>query len=212
MNRRSETDREKVLSLKNVDSETRAFRQLISNVGASIRGKQGIDFLKALKREPISVGPYSSITLYEASNRIMTDLVILCGVRWLLKRKHLPYASYRVDFGNENTQQFDVMAEHKDGKFSAEAFNVAPSYFSQKFGKEIEKLRNGANGSRCRAILVNHDAIAAEEVPHLQEGEVVLLVDVRRGAVKAVPNNALQRMFDPSRMVMPQHAPRLKRR
>jgi hypothetical protein len=179
------------LTSANIDSEVRRFRRMISDVGHSIAGKRGIDFFESLKRDPISAGPYQGITLYEASNRIMTDLVILCGVRWLLKCPALPYMEYEVDYGNDNKNAFDITAEHEDGCFSGEAFNVAPSYFGQKCKKELDKLRARGNKSKYRAIIVNEDALSEDEIPAVNESEFFILVSVRSGKARSAPNNAL---------------------
>lgn len=173
------------LKLLNIDAEVQRFRSLISDVGHSVAGKKGIDFFESLKRDQIKAGPYRGITLYEASNRIMTDLVILCGVRWLLKYSELPFREYNIDFGNYNKNEFDITSKHKKEFFSGEAFNVAPSYFREKCNKELDKLRAPENKSKYRAIVVNDDALTDDDIPNLEENELFIIVSVRNGRARA---------------------------
>lgn len=72
------------------------------------------------------MGPYPGVTLFEAANRIMTDLVTLHGVAWLLKNKVFPFDSYAVGFGNENDLGFNIRAGGVDGEtLVGEVSNVA---------------------------------------------------------------------------------------
>jgi hypothetical protein len=64
--------------------------------------------------EEISIGsyrsPYPTVTRFEAANRIMSDLVILYGVKWLLDNSVFPFENYIVEYGNEDKNGFDIRA------------------------------------------------------------------------------------------------------
>ena len=63
------------------------------------------------------------MTLFEAANRVMTDLVILHGVKSLLEYEIFPFHTYTVEFGNEDRNDFDLSASNKTGeKLIGEAF------------------------------------------------------------------------------------------
>ena len=134
------------LTLGNISGILSEFQTSISLLGSSIAGKTGVDLFESLKREKLDTGPYPRVTLFEAANRIMSDLVILHGVGWLLKNKTFPFDSYVVEFGNEDKNGFDVTAEGSGATLVGEAFNVAPSFFRSKKLFAINKLRrNGFN-------------------------------------------------------------------
>ena len=113
--------------------------------------------MTSLKREKLDHGPYRDVTLFEAANRIMSDLVILKGIRWLLDEKVFPFDAYTVEFGNENRNGFDIRAEQGGKTLVGEAFNVAPSFYPVKrrhaAGKRpCKDFRAGATaGDRRRA-------------------------------------------------------------
>lgn len=68
--------KERTLNKSNVDIILKEFVKSIGGLGISNSGKTGISLFEALKREKLTTGPYPGVTLFEAANRIMTDLVI----------------------------------------------------------------------------------------------------------------------------------------
>jgi hypothetical protein len=73
----------------------------------SIAGFRGVRLLSALNRDPVGSRPYPGITLFEAANRIMTDLVILHGVRWLLMQSAFPFHEHTVEYGHGSEGEHD---------------------------------------------------------------------------------------------------------
>jgi len=47
-----------------------------------LSGLRGLRLFQYLKRNQVGLGPYPHVTLFEAANRIMTDMVILKGIKW----------------------------------------------------------------------------------------------------------------------------------
>lgn len=151
-------DRNRVLTLESLPGIERDRTSELDQVGRSIEGKRGIELLTSLKRERLDHGPYKGVTLFEAANRIMSDLVILKGIRWLLENKTFPFDAYTVEFGNENRNGFDIRAEQDGRTLVGEAFNVAPSFYPVKRRHAARKLEKDGGEADLRIILVNNDA------------------------------------------------------
>jgi hypothetical protein len=174
---------EHTLTLKNADRILRKYVGSIEKIGKSIKGKAGLELLRALKREQLNFGPYPTVTLFEAANRIMTDLVILQGTVWLLKEKAFPFSSYTVEYGNEDKNGFDIRATAKGRTLVGEAFNVAPSFFHIKKSSMLKKLRNNGRNADYRIIMVNDDAIDSGYSPKREAGLYYVIVNIASGEV-----------------------------
>lgn len=177
-----------VLTKKNVEAEIERRAKLIEEIGPSIRGLTGVALLESLKRDRIGVGPYPNVTLFEAANRIMSDLVILHGVKWLLDKNHFPFSAYRVQLGHENEGKFDIEADNGTQKLAGEAFNVASSFFQVKKSAMLGKLRREAPNHSFRIIMVNHDAVSEKYVPRVKAGEQYIFVNVGASSCEVAPN------------------------
>jgi hypothetical protein len=150
--------RNRILTLETLPAIERERVSELDEIGRSIEGKRGIELLTSLKREKLDHGPYRDVTLFEAANRIMSDLVILKGIRWLLDDKVFPFDAYTVEFGNENRNGFDIRAEQGGKTLVGEAFNVAPSFYPVKRRHAAGKLEKHGGNADWRIILVNKDA------------------------------------------------------
>ena len=131
-------------------------------------------------------GPYPNVTLFEAANRIMTDLVMLHGVRWLLKRKAFPFRAYTVEYGHGNEGAHDIEAREGGKTLIGEVFNVAPCFFPIKKAAALKKLRASRINAEYRVILVNHDAVVASYVPKPRSGEYYVFVNIETGDCRLV--------------------------
>jgi hypothetical protein len=148
----------RLLNATNIGAITVDFHRDLSVIGRSIVGLTGLPLLIAVKRNCLGHGPYPKVTLFEAANRIMSDLVILHGVAGLLENKTFPFTEYKVEFGNEDRNGFDIRASSDAGTLVGEAFNVAPSFFQGKKRTALKKLRDFAAGETYRLIMFNEDA------------------------------------------------------
>ncbi|MCD6069304.1 MAG: hypothetical protein K0S33_4130 [Bacteroidetes bacterium] len=104
------------------------------------------------KRALFSIGPYQNITVFEAANRIATDLVLLNGIKTILESEKLTDASITIRLGNEYIKgkgDFDINNIH------GEAFNVAPSFFPEKLRKTLKNI----NAREIGYIVFNEDAL-----------------------------------------------------
>jgi hypothetical protein len=115
--------------------------------------------------------------LFEAANRIMSDLAILHGVKCL-----------RVEFGHENNNGFDITADNGSEALAGEAFNVAASFFPVKRNAALKKLRSkpGPRAPAYRLLTFNREAVRGAYRPRLQAGEYMAIVDIAASATRMV--------------------------
>lgn len=117
--------------------------------------------IQRLKREKFQrIGTYMNITIFEAANRIASDLTLLKGVLQLFKEKNPIPASATVQLRLGTIHEkdkgdfsifFDNNVEDKDG-LQGEAFNVA---FLK--GKLANTLKKWANNDKLKYIVFNAD-------------------------------------------------------
>ncbi|PVX85878.1 hypothetical protein [Paraburkholderia unamae] len=176
---------ERVLTASNISQITQEFLDTLAELGDSIHGLRGIPLLTALKREKLVRGPYPGVSLFEAANRIMSDLVILRGVAGLIEAGTFGIERYLVEFGNEDRNGFDLNGVDHDGRTLVdEAFNVAPSFFGPKKQKAVSKLRSNGSAATYRLLLVNDDAVAPGYTPRLEVGLHYVFVNIESGRIR----------------------------
>jgi hypothetical protein len=182
---------ERTLNRSNIRAITEDFYKSLASIGESIQGKTGIPLFIALKREKLIGGPYPNVSLFEAANRIMSDLVILKGIAWLLEKDMFPFSSYTVEFGNEDENGFDIQASSGKIRLVGEAFNVAPSFFQTKKSSALKKLRRDGSNATYRILMFNEDAVSSSYTPKPEDGFYYVLVDVEYDIVQVKPNPPL---------------------
>ncbi|UVM48093.1 MULTISPECIES: hypothetical protein [unclassified Pseudomonas] len=175
------------LTLANIDAITEVFYRDLAVIGQSIAGKTGLPLMLSMKRDRLGHGPYPGVSLFEAANRIMSDLVILHGVAALLKDKHFPFDEYTVEFGNENHNDFDIYASSTGVSLAGEAFNVAPSFFQNKKSSALNKLRSKAPDVTYRVVMFNAEAVRKGYAGRGKDGIYHVVVDITSGAVAVSP-------------------------
>lgn len=144
-----------------------------------------LDLLKVLKREPVGAGPYPHVTMFEAANRILSDLVILYGVKWLLDNDIFPFERYEVEYGNEDKNGFDICAAENGKTLAGEAFNVAPSFFQSKKCSTCKKLAESK--ADFKIIMFNHDAVKLSYTVKPTKSQYFIFVQVGTGDSHMVP-------------------------
>jgi len=113
------------------------------------------DMIKYFKRKVdgkhLPVGPYKNISVFEAANRIATDMVIINGIIQLVNEKKEPKDSkFTLRLGNKHVKKMgDFTINGKEG----EAFNVAPSFYYGKLRSTNKKWAL----DKLDYILVNAD-------------------------------------------------------
>ena len=173
----------------NIDSFLQTYEESFAKIGSSIQGLYGRKLFIALKRKHLNEGPYPGVTLFEAANRIMSDLVILHGVRSLLTTRRFPFDEYRVELGHENNNAFDIMANNGTEKLVGEAFNVSDKFFSSKKNSALKKIREKSVSADFKILMFNQEAVSNAYRPKLRENEFFVLVDTDRSASRIVTNN-----------------------
>ncbi|PKV50854.1 hypothetical protein ATE84_2922 [Aquimarina sp. MAR_2010_214] len=170
------------LTSQNIDKTIEDYLDLMEEIDPIVQSSNIFAFLTKLKREKTDTGPYPEVTLFEAANRIMTDLVILFGVKELLKGNigELTFDSYTVDLGHDNFQPNDITAKNNNDSLMGEAFNVAKSFFPSKKSKSIKKMRNQQKGIEKLLLIFNSDAVKTGYVPRPRNNEYHLKVDLQK--------------------------------
>jgi len=149
------------LDKSNIDREIQDYLRKIDSIKIPERQEKTLEHLLSLKRGKIANGPYPDVSIFEASNRIFSDIVILFGIRELLLNPNqgkivFPFTEYNALLGNENG--FDIEADKGDLKLVGEAFNVARSFFPDKKRKMKAKLEK-ETGYDYRILIFNTDAV-----------------------------------------------------
>jgi hypothetical protein len=178
----------RAITKSNVDDLIADYLALVETIGASVAGMSGLRLLRALKRDQVKVGPYPHVTLFEAANRIMTDMVILYGVQWILTTGAFPFETYNVEYGNEDSHGFDLRASSNGRELVGEAFNVAPSFFQLKKTSMLKKLRAPEVAADFRVLVFNEEAVPAGYKPSPRNTEFFVFVKVGDEGSYMVPS------------------------
>jgi hypothetical protein len=174
-------DKYKVLTKANINEAISAYKDSINEMDKTITSDTVLELLYKLKRMKTGKGPYCGVSLFEAINRIMTDLVILNGIKYILTQNDCPqlkFQEYHVDFGNSNTQEHDIIAEDNDKRLIGEAFNVSESLFNLKKRKSLKKLRNNPGKKDIILLLYNKDATKGKQPPANRNNEYYIPIEV----------------------------------
>lgn len=119
------------------------------------------DTINYLKRKDQSqlqkIGPYENSSIFEAANRIASDLVIIIGLLQLVEaNQELKNALFSLRLGTTHHKgKGDFTIKLNGEELEGEAFNVAPSFLKQKMRNTINKWNNN---QRLKYILVNAEA------------------------------------------------------
>jgi hypothetical protein len=162
----------------------------VEEIENSLGDHKVLDLLKVLKRDAVGAGPYPHVTMFEAANRILSDLVILYGVKWLLDNDVFPFERYEVEYGNENNNGFDIRAAGNGKTLVGEAFNVAPSFFQAKKCSMLKKMAEGR--ADFTIIMFNHDAVKHGYAPKPTKNEYFVFVRVGTGDSYMLPRFACE--------------------
>jgi len=181
---------ERSISKANAASLIATYLASVEEIKNSLGDHKVLDLLKVLKREAVGAGPYPHVTMFEAANRILSDLVILYGVKWLLDNDVFPFERYEVEYGNENKNGFDICAAGNGRKLVGEAFNVAPSFFQGKKRSMLKKVTE--SNADFKIIMFNHDAVKLGYSPKPTNNEYFVFVRVGSGDSHIVPRFACE--------------------
>ncbi len=171
------------LNKSNIDQAITDYQSLLDEIPCSIISNNAVELFTKIKREKLNVGPYPNVTLFEAANRVMTDLVTLYGVKKLLEGKinEINFTEYNVEFGNEDNNDNDISASNDEYELIGEAFNVSSSFFQNKKTTALRKMRNQKTNMKNlkRLLIYNSDAVIKEYIPKIKENEFHLTVELK---------------------------------
>lgn len=163
----------------------------VRSISLNLNQENPIELFTILKRNFINEGPYPNVTIFEAANRIMTDLTILFGLRKLFEGAipDINFNEYSVEFGNENQAENDISAKNNGQKLIGEAFNVSKAFFQIKKSKALKKMRATAKGDDIILLIYNSDAIHEKYKNKWVQNEYHLVVDVNKELKNTTHNN-----------------------
>jgi len=169
------------LNISNIDFTLNQYIEIIDSMSNYLISKSSYGLLHSIKREKINSGLYPNVTLYESANRILTDLVIIKGIRMLLHghKENIDYREYKVNYGNGAGQEYDIEAIENSNKLLGEAFNVSKSLFKMKRKKTEMKLKRESNLKYDLVIIYNKDADPSERYIDLVDGITYIAVDMQ---------------------------------
>jgi len=117
------------------------------------------NLINLVKREHYTIGPYKNISLFEALNRIGSDLVLLNGAERLFNGeiKGILPDKIKLQMGSNRGFDFEVYAQDKI--IYGEAFNAAESFCKEKMRQAIHKLADKCKKDNLQTalIMVNDD-------------------------------------------------------
>jgi hypothetical protein len=113
------------------------YTEIIDEINFELEGNNSIEKLISLKRNAINKGPYPNVSLYENSNKILTDLLTLDIVSCLIEKNE--YKEIKFNLGNSNKYPFDLITYDKDGKI--EFYEI--SYSTEKgVANKVNSIKN----------------------------------------------------------------------
>ena len=127
-----------------------------------------LSYFKRKSHDCSQIGHYSNISVFEAANRIATDLVIINGAIQLAEaNEDIKQGKFTLRLGTRHDPDFgDITIGNSEG----EAFNVAPSYLSEKLRKTKSKWFNGG----LQYIFINEEV--AEKLRDIDGGTQIIKV------------------------------------
>ena len=180
--KKSISDIPRKLNRENIDQAITNYLKLLKDIPLKINADNILQLLTDLKRKELNAGPYPNVTLFEAANRIMTDLTILYGIKQLLNGyiTEINYDEYEVEFGHDNFNDNDIKANNGNTKLVGEAFNVAKTFFQTKKSKALKKIRKQIRENDKVLLIYNSDAVDKTYVPKPSRNEYHLQVELNR--------------------------------
>ena len=168
----------RTLKRDNINGLIRDYLIKIETLNFNGKYKSGIQLLHSIKRDILNCGPYPDVTLFEGANRILSDLVILYGIKYIIENNVYDYKSYSVELGVESKNKFDITASEGSKTLAGEAFNVSMSFFQGKKTSSLKKLRGKASSYNDKLLIFNEDAVSTDYTPRIDAGYKYVVVDI----------------------------------
>lgn len=164
------------LNSTNIDESIRTYLAKVDELEFPELHADKLRFIDIAKRRPLSGGPYPGVSLFEASNRIFSDVTALFGIHRLLHdpligRTDLPFLEYNVALGVEGGN--DISATNDQSSLIGEVFNVSRTFFQAKKTAMLKKLRTNTSAD-FRLVIFNADAVSKPN-DYLEKSEPSML-------------------------------------
>ena len=117
------------------------------------------NLINLVKREHYTIGPYKNISLFEALNRIGSDLVLLNGAEKLFNGEIEGILPDKIKLQMGSNRGFDFEVYTQDKIIYGEAFNAAESFCKEKMRQAIHKLitKSPDPDATIAIVMVNED-------------------------------------------------------
>ena len=133
-----------------------AYTEIIDEINFELEGKNSIEKLISLKRNAINKGPYPNVSLYENSNKILTDLLTLDIVSCLIEKNE--YKEIKFNLGNSNKYPFDLITydTNKNKEFYEISYTTKKGLSSKKNSifKKMEKYNKKEENNIEKCCLI----------------------------------------------------------
>ena len=185
-----------VKSLKELNEKSNDyFTALLNNNFPEIEADSIPTYISLVKR-PLEkqIGIYSGISLFEAINRIASDLILWYGLEYLINdvltsKERKQIGEIKLCLGNKNiTGQGDLLICVNGENQNGEVFNAAKSYFGLKLQNTLNKWEEG----KLHYILCNSDGCPED----LWEKKKKLKEQLEKKNVKLIKVNLSEKMYD----------------
>jgi hypothetical protein len=117
--------------------------------------------LKSLKRDKLNSGPYPKVSLYENSNKILTDLLTLDAISYLIEKKEIEKKEIEIiefNLGNSDIYPFDLITydTNKNKEFYEISYTTKKGLSSKKNSifKKMEKYNKKEENNIEKCCLI----------------------------------------------------------
>lgn len=141
------------------DAKASYIKKIIENKPHFNNTNSIFELIDQVKRNPTNIGPYEDISVFEALNRIGSDLVLLRGAEKLFNEGLDKKIPTEILLRMGNTKGFDFEVYFGKTIIYGEAFNAAESFCKDKMRQAIHKLieKNPDPNATEGIVFVNDD-------------------------------------------------------
>lgn len=146
----------KALSYKEFEKAKADYLELLDINKYAIKESETIyELIDNIKRSPEKIGPYQHISIFEALNRIGTDLVLLSGATKLFKEEIHEIKPKSIQLRMGTNKGFDIEVKVEKNKIIyGEAFNAAESFCKIKMRQAIHKLIDENPDNKAKEVII----------------------------------------------------------
>lgn len=143
----------------------------------------GLALLDAVSLGPTTKGPYKGRSFLDATSSILTNLLVLQGVRWMLVEFDALFDKYTLNYTPTLSDFCHIQAVNGADTLDARVAYANPVTACEKICNEFSDLRVGPT-ARFNIVVANKSGVYDTEIARIERfmirGEQLVLVDIRR--------------------------------